>query len=175
MFDYLPENIKLQAALENMEQLFQSQPCFTHIKLIKTAAIPLIKLTIDTSVPFLDVNYGSVYYTLNRKHFSGPIEADITIQTVNKLAECTHLGLISTEAINKWLADISCLHEIVIVMKQLFKVKGFNVTYEGGLNTFSMIVLLVSYIYHAKLEKETNTAQVLKEILRYYAYEFNEK
>ena len=38
-----------------------------------------------------------------------------------------------------------------------------------------MLVLLVSYIYHAKLDKEVNSAIVLKEILKFYAHEFNEK
>jgi hypothetical protein len=36
-------------------------------------------------------------------------------------------------------------------MKQIFKNYRFNITYEGGINTFAMIVLLVSYIRHAKL------------------------
>lgn len=32
-----------------------------------------------------------------------------------------------------------------------------------------MIVLLVSYIRHARLEEETNSALVLEKILRFYA------
>jgi len=45
-------------------------------------------------------------------------------------------------------------------MKQYFLKKKLNVTYGGGLNGFSMIVLLVAFIKHAKLEEETNTAVV---------------
>ena len=73
MYEYLPEGMRFGGALESLEQLFQSQPCFTHIKLIKTASVPVIKLTIDTSISFLDVSYGSTYYSLNRRHFSGAI------------------------------------------------------------------------------------------------------
>lgn len=58
LYDYLPENLKLLGALESLEQVFASQPCFTYIKLIKTASIPVIKLTIDTSLEFLNPNYG---------------------------------------------------------------------------------------------------------------------
>lgn len=43
------------------------------------------------------------------------------------------------------------------------------------MNTFSIIVLLVSYILEAKLDKETNPAFVLKEVLKFYGHEFNEK
>jgi DNA polymerase sigma len=99
----------------------------------------------------LNPNYGEAFQNLNRPHFSGPVEADITIETVNNLSQCNHLGLISTEAINEWLSEIPSLHTIVIFLKQIFKNYHFNITYEGGLNTFAMIVLLVSYIRHAKL------------------------
>lgn len=33
-------------------------PTFKEIKVIKTAAIPVMKLTIDTSLPFLGPEYG---------------------------------------------------------------------------------------------------------------------
>lgn len=38
-------------------------------------------------------------------------------------------------------------------MKYFFSKNNLNCTYEGGLNTFSMIVLFVAFIYHEKLEK----------------------
>jgi DNA polymerase sigma len=46
-------------------------------------------------------------------------------------------------------------------MKQYFLKKKLNVTYGGGLNGFSMIVLFVAYIYHSKLKEEHNAAVVL--------------
>jgi hypothetical protein len=46
-------------------------------------------------------------------------------------------------------------------MKELFSKKRLSCTYEGGLNTFSMIVLFMAYIIHAKLEQEENAAIVL--------------
>jgi DNA polymerase sigma len=88
-----------------------------------------------------------MYYILNRGHFGGPLDADITVETRNKSDECSHLGIISTDAINNWLAEISSLHTIVIVLKQYFLKRKLNVTYGGGLNGFSMIVLFVAYIY----------------------------
>ncbi len=69
--DYLPENEKIKVALERLEEMFNTQPWIKHIKLIKTAAVPLIKLTMDTSVTFLDPSYGEVFLILNRPHNSG--------------------------------------------------------------------------------------------------------
>lgn len=73
--EFIPENLKISVALERLSELFQAYPCFKEIKVIKTAAIPVLKMIIDTSVPFLGVEYLS----LNRPHYTGPIQADLTI------------------------------------------------------------------------------------------------
>jgi len=38
-----------------------------------------------------------------------------------------------------------------------------------------MIVMLVAYIYHSKMQKETNVAKVLESILSFYCHKFDEK
>ena len=38
-----------------------------------------------------------------------------------------------------------------------------------------MIVMLVAYIYHSKMQKETNIAKVLESILSFYGHKFDEK
>ena len=73
-----------------------------------------------------------------------------------------HLGIQSTQTINGWLQEIPTLHHLVITLKCLLQSRLLHKTYEGGMNNFSLIVLLVSYIYHAKLEKEINFALVLE-------------
>ena len=75
MMNFLPEHERVPAGLEWLEELFSCYPCFMDIKVIKTAAIPVIKLTIDTSSTFISSEYSS----LNRPHNSGKIKADITI------------------------------------------------------------------------------------------------
>jgi DNA polymerase sigma len=72
-----------------------------------------------------------------------------------------HLGIKSTQTVNKWLREIPTLQYIVLTLKLLLQSRGFNKTYEGGMNTFSLIIFLVSYILEAKLDKETNPALVL--------------
>lgn len=58
LYEYLPEGVRLLAVLESLEQIFRSQGCFVQIKLIRTASIPVIKLTLDTSIEFLQPEYG---------------------------------------------------------------------------------------------------------------------
>ena len=59
---------------------------------------------------------------------------------------------------------------MVIVLKMLLQGRDLHGTYQGGLNTFSMIVMLVAYIYYAHLQEETNPAVVLERVLHFYGY-----
>lgn len=45
----------------------------------------------------------------------------------------------------------------------------------GGLNTYSMICMLVAFIKQNKLEEETNVVEVFYRIVKFYAFEFDEK
>lgn len=73
-FIHLPENNRLKGALEQLEQLLGSQPWVTGLRLIKTAAIPLIKLKVNTSVKFALLPGLEMYQpyidSLNRDHIS---------------------------------------------------------------------------------------------------------
>lgn len=49
-FLYVAENQRTKAALEYLQGIFKAQPCIKNIKLIKTASIPLIKMTMNTKI-----------------------------------------------------------------------------------------------------------------------------
>lgn len=57
-FDYVPDHLRLIGALEYLQQIFASQDYIFDINLISTAAIPIIKLKIDTSKVCLNPQYG---------------------------------------------------------------------------------------------------------------------
>ena len=106
-----------------------------------------MKLTMNTAIPFIS----GEFYALNKPHNSGPIQADITIETPSHDNQSSHLGILTTAAISSWLTSLRPLHPIVIILKEFFALNKLNLAYEGGLNTISMIVLLVAYIKDAKL------------------------
>jgi hypothetical protein len=64
------------------------------IQLITTASVPILKLKMDTSQPFLNPSYGVWYQKFNYPHRAGIVEVDLTIETDNK-----HLGVRTTEMI----------------------------------------------------------------------------
>lgn len=51
-FTYCEDSMKVSFSLEWLAAIFSGFKCIKNIKLIKTASIPIIKLTLDTSEPF---------------------------------------------------------------------------------------------------------------------------
>ena len=60
-FLHLSETNRLKGALEQLEQLLLQQPWVTGLKLIKTAAIPLIKMKVNTSINFIHMQGTELY------------------------------------------------------------------------------------------------------------------
>jgi len=146
----VPQTEKVRVALEKVQEILEQHQCVVEIRLIKTAAVPVMKLTIDTSLTFISQDFCA----LNRPHNCGPIQADITIETSLNENQSSHLGILTTSAISQWLNHLRPLHTIVILMKEFFTINQLNLAYEGGLNTISMIVMLVAYIVDQRLEEE---------------------
>lgn len=75
-FPYCKDEHKVGFALEWLEGVFSAFKCMKNIKLIKTASIPIIKLTLDTSETFeVDQSFFSFditpyLVTLNRPHLA---------------------------------------------------------------------------------------------------------
>lgn len=44
-----------------------------------------------------------------------------------------------------------------------------------GINTYGMVVMIVAFMRHLKLQKEENIVKVLESILRFIVEEFDEK
>lgn len=165
-FQYIAnESEKVKFALAKIEEILCQHRWVKNLKLIKTASIPVIKLTVDTSIEF---NLSMFQYPagLNTVHDSGEIDIDITIETTRTKAvseyeanlnhydnmlfaqEITHLGIISTNAINNWLSEVKSLHSIVVVMKMYLSTNQLNITYEG--NSFN-IFRRPQYLCHDSL------------------------
>lgn len=97
---------QMSTAFQFMGQVFESLPWVSKVKVIKTAAIPIIKLVINTEIDVTQQFFTEEYQEiLNRKiENGGEVHADLTIETTEEQSEAsTHLGIISTNQINKWI------------------------------------------------------------------------
>lgn len=86
-----------------------------------------------------------------------------------------HLGIISTNQIAEWMNSIHCLRPMVILLKHKLSEKGLNETYFGGINTYSLMVMLVAYILDRNLQESKTISDVFEKVLGFYAYDFDAK
>ena len=128
-------------------------------------------MVIDTAIPVEEYYIPECYCQLLNRCIDnhGLVHIDLTIETPN------HLGIISTQAIADWLDEIPTLRVILLLLKHYLARYSLNENYTCGLNTYSLIVMLIACIYDSELTKEARIGVVLQRLLRFYGWEFDEK
>lgn len=99
---------------------------------------------------------------------------DLTIE-IKEDCQLRHLGVVTTAQINKWINEIPTLSSITVLLKYELTRKGLNETYVGGINTYCLVVMIVSFIKKQGLQKQQNLGIVLGQLLKFYGWQFNEK
>ena len=97
---------------------------------------------------------------------SKPINVDITLWSDS------HNGLPCVDLVQQYLSETSMIEPIILVLKQMLKVWGFNDAYTGGLSSYAMFLMIVSFLQEKKRLKQHengNIGEMILELLRYYA------
>ena len=71
---------------------------------------------------------------------SKPIKVDITLWSDN------HNGPPCTDLVKRYLAESQLIEPMVFVMKMMLKVWGFNDPYLGGLGSYALFLMIVSFL-----------------------------
>jgi DNA polymerase sigma len=69
-----------------------------------------------------------------------PINIDITQMTE------FHNGLQCVSLVKEYLAENQLIEPLILVLKQMLKVWGFNDPYTGGLSSYALFLLIVSFL-----------------------------
>lgn len=92
------------------------------------------------------------------------------------------MGINTTRRIKQWLQEFVTLKPIILILKYYLSIHELNTTYKGtfkfisdGINTYGMVVMIVAFMRHLKLQKEENIVKVLESVLRFIVEEFDEK
>ncbi|MCQ2821062.1 MAG: nucleotidyltransferase domain-containing protein [archaeon] len=106
--------------LKRVYNTLLSQPWVVDLKIIENTSVPLIKVTANEE--FLNFNI------------------DISMQADK------HQGLKCVELVQKYLKEYKELHPLVLALKTLLKNANLNNPYTGGLSSYGLILMVVSYI-----------------------------
>lgn len=91
------------------------------------------------------------------------LKVDISFNTIN--------GVKSAELIKKFLVEFPCLRPLVMVLKQFLIQRDFNEVWTGGIGSYSLILMTVSFLQlHPRIDARSvhaNLGILLIEFLNY--------
>ena len=115
--------------LSDLNNKLAKKPWVKEQKFLDHATVPIIKITTDEKIDFhIDI---SLY---NEKHF----------------------GLKAVELIKKYLNKYKVLKPIILALKTLLKNGSLNDTYKGGLSSYGLTLMIVSFLQSQIDNKQYN-------------------
>ena len=84
----------------------------------------------------------------------------------------THNGLNCVKLVKQFLNENSIIEPLILVVKQMLKVWGFNDPYHGGLSSYALFLMIVSFIQEKKKTNSmpfTNLGEILLDFIKHYA------
>ncbi|CAD8115203.1 unnamed protein product [Paramecium sonneborni] len=171
------ENFDKQSLRQPFHQLYNSflqTKWVTKAKSIFNTMVPVIKLEIDPLINFsefdsrylnLDDNHIRIWKQIKQKLKSG-IKVDITFSFHNN-----HLGYESTDMIMKWMLEYPNIQQLVLILKTIIKRLGYSESYKGGLSSFSLIIMVYSYLRENRVKNDQLGHQFL-DMIYFFSHEF---
>ncbi|TNV74895.1 hypothetical protein FGO68_gene8183 [Halteria grandinella] len=186
---------RLFRELTNMESSNQGvtalKECLEDVKIIETASVPVIKLVIDlqkireienrvassTTQIDDDMRLLKIDITFNDLQ-SESLDLGFFAQGFQPLASTIHMGIRCCQFVKKKLEEYQILESLTLVLKKFLALRNMNQPYQGGLNSYGLIILIVTYLnlnlpdFYNK-EGQLSAARVLKHFLSYFGRHFD--
>ena len=128
--------------LTQLHVVLKEQKWVQSIKYLKTARIPIIKLTT-----------GETY-----KH----IQIDVSME------DSTHYGLKCVDLVKQYLTEYEALEPLVFAVKTLLRLSYLNDPYKGGISSYGIILMMVAFLKKQKKVNMANVGNLLCDFLFYY-------
>lgn len=133
------------------------------VKTIITASVPVIKLEADPAVEFEDLQMIAE---------GTRVKVDIIVKTNEFFeSECTFTRTTSYVLSSK--SAFPTFYQNMLVLKFALNCLNLMNAYKGGLNSYGLCLLYVTYLTHAKHEAETCHGLTLLNFMEFLCYEFD--
>lgn len=137
-----------------------------YLQSIETAKVPVIKVLLQADSIPTDITFNSESSCSPKYFFQGMI--------------LQHSGLAACELIKSYLTKLPPLAPLVMVLKQYLFNKGLNNVYTGGLSSYCLVLMVISFLLIKEDEtsiagptKECNLGSLLLDFLEYYGKKFD--
>ncbi|CAK88180.1 unnamed protein product (macronuclear) [Paramecium tetraurelia] len=142
----------LKSHFDNLYFEFSRKKWVVKANPIFNSSVPIIKLEIDPQINIfeyegrnLDEQQIQLWKRLKQKLKSG-IKVDISFNFNGNGIYSTHLGSITTDLVKKWMEEYPSLQQIVLILKSMIKKLKLSESYTGGLSSYSLIIMVYSYM-----------------------------
>lgn len=100
------------------------------------------------------------------------VKLDVTV------SDPRHLGLQCAALVSTYLMAFPPLASLVLVVKQLLYNAGMNDSYEGGLSSYGVILMIVAFLQYLEFKVQFGSqhfslGRLLKDLLKFYGGEFD--
>jgi DNA polymerase sigma len=150
--------------------------CSTYL----SAKVPIIKLEIDPSIPFLQTkrrqdlfrvyNPMALYYLDTNKCPAGrTIKVDITINVPG----VTSVGYESTVLMKDWITRMPEIQRILILFKYILAIRNFNSNFNGGIGSYCLFAMIAAFLKNNPSPSDGDLSSIFIHILKWYGEDFD--
>ncbi|CAD8139797.1 unnamed protein product [Paramecium pentaurelia] len=151
--------------------VIKSNPIFNSV-------VPVIKLEIDPQISQTEFEGKNLMETdihkwkkLKQK-IKGCIKVDISFNFSGSTYDSPHSGFMTTNLVKQWMKEYPTIQQLVLILKSMIKKLGLSESYTGGLSSYSLIIMVYSYLRENRVSQNQIGEQFI-ELMKYFIYEFN--
>ena len=173
--------IDIICLIEKLCESFKTMEVFDSVNPILTASVPVIKILVDPE-KVLDEERMLVYnkfkssdafknYLFDKEELL-KIKVDLSFIELTKSRQPTQSTMRSLDWAKKTLSSYPEIKPIIHVLKRYLQIKQLNSSFNGGLSSFSLFLLIVAYLKYPKIKTKINLGRILMEMLELYGKSF---
>jgi hypothetical protein len=175
--------LEIEEIIEALCANFRGLCLFETINPILTASVPVIKILVDPMKilesgseemkQFINFKNTDIFknYKFDQEELL-KIKVDLTFIELNKQQAKVQSTRSSLDWARKTLSTYPEIKPIIHVLKRYLQIKKLNSSFNGGLSSFSLFLLIVAYIKYPKIKTRINLGRILIEMLELFGKYF---
>jgi DNA polymerase sigma len=173
------KEVEIVEVIEALCANFRGLCLFETINPILTASVPVIKILVDPMKilepdspemkQFCNFKNTEIFknYKFDKEELL-KIKVDLTFIELNRQQGKAQSTRSSLDWARKTLISHPEIKPIIHVLKRYLQIKKLNSSFNGGLSSFSLFLLIVAYIKYPKIKTRINLGRVLMEMLELF-------
>ncbi len=143
--------------------LYKNKDKFDYIKPITTASVPVIKIQFDITslIELKDIPNYLEKDDLNKLKFDLTFKEE-TFYSINYIK--------TIEFVQESINNYPNIKKIVLFMKRYFKIINLNKSYNGGLSSYSLFLIVLAFLKKNQFNKNISIGKQLYYIIEFYSF-----